>query len=135
MNEQDLQQERSGDLFTAQEAQDIAGQNASGAPQPSALERAVERVRAVQGAKSGGAGWDRLFERYPEAGGGKLDAEIFEGVRAGLTPTEAYQQSRLRAMQEQERLRQSAARAVGPLAGEGGPQAFDPFLAGLNHKN
>lgn len=134
MNEQDLQQEHSGDLFTAEEAQDIAGQNAA-APTPSALERAVERVRAVQGARSDGAGWDRLFERYPETRGEKLDAEIFEGVRGGLTPTEAYQQSRLRAMQEENRLRQSAARAVGSLAGDGGPQEFDPFLAGLNHKN
>ena len=57
------------------------------------------------------------------------------GVRNGMTPTEAYQQVRLRAMQAENTARQSAQRAVGSLAGDGGPQSTDPFLSGFNHKN
>ncbi len=123
------------DLFTPEEARDIAAENAPERPEPTALERAARRVCAVQSGRSGDAGWDRLFARYPEARDKALTAEVFAGVRGGLTPTEAYQHMRLAAMQAEQLAQQSARRAVGPLAGEGGPQETDPFLAGLNHKN
>lgn len=130
--EQDM---RRDDLFSGAEASEIAAENAGGAPQPSALERAAQRIAAVQERRAGAGGWDQLFARYPETRSGQIGADVLAGVRSGMTPTEAYQQVRLRAMQAENTARQSAQRAVGSLAGDGGPQSTDPFLSGFNHKN
>ncbi len=135
MDEQNMQDMRQNDLFTGDEAREIAEANAPQPPGASALERAAQRIAAVQGRRSGGTGWDQLFARYPEARSGRIDAEVFAGVRSGMTPTEAYQTVRMRQMQADSEARQSAQRAVGSLAGDGGPQNTDAFLAGFNHKN
>ena len=105
MDEQNMQDMRQNDLFTGDEAREIAEANAPQPPGPSALERAAQRIAAVQ------------------------------GRRSGMTPTEAYQTVRMRQMQADSEARQSAQRAVGSLAGDGGPQNTDAFLAGFNHKN
>ncbi len=127
---------RSTDLFTDSQASDIVAENASrGADASTALSRAVERVCAVQGRRSDTRGWDRLFERYPDARKSGLDAEIFEGVRGGMTPTEAYQTARMRAMSAKAEEEKSALRSVGPLSPEGEAGVSDPFLSGLNQKH
>lgn len=129
------EQMRQNDLFTGEEAGEIAAENAPQPPGPSALERAAQRIASVQGKRSGSAGWDRLFARYPEAREGRLDAAVFDGVRSGMTPTEAYQAAAMRRMREEGAAKQSAQRSVGSLAGDGGPQSTDAFLSGFNHKN
>ena len=57
---------RGSDLFTEEEAREIAAAAAAKKQaDPSALQRAIGRIRSVQGAKTGRSGWDKLFERYP----------------------------------------------------------------------
>ena len=97
------EQMRQNDLFTGEEAGEIAAENAPQPPGPSALERAAQRIASVQGKRSGSAGWDRLFARYPEAREGRLDAAVFDGVRSGMTPTEAYQAAAWRCTEQEER--------------------------------
>lgn len=129
--------ERQDDLFTLEEAEAIARQEKGKVPtlEKSPVQRAAERILAVsrqhRAAQSGGD-WDGLFQKFPEAGASPLPGEIFEAVRQGATPVEAFQQQRIRQMELQLQSLNSARRSVGPAAGEASPAGYDPFLHGLN---
>ena len=129
------QAEGQDELFSAEEAADIARQDALPAPEKTPMQRAAERILSVsrqRRAAQNGADWEGLFRRFPEAGASPLPQEVFAAVRQGSTPVEAYQQQRIRQLELQMQSERSARRSVGPAAGEGSPVGYDPFLHGLD---
>lgn len=84
-------------------------------------------------------GWKRLFKEHPELieadGSSKVSKGVFDLVKQGYSPTEAYFIERTRELEEQNKMLTAAETAkkksVGSLSGVGKAEE-DDFLAGFN---
>ena len=85
-------------------------------------------------------GWNRLFREHPELlaseGGSKVSQGVFDLVKKGHSPIEAYYIERNRELEAQNKMYSSANEAkkksVGSLSGSQGMEDEDDFLAGFN---
>lgn len=84
-------------------------------------------------------GWNRLFREHPELiasdGGAKVSKGIFDLVKAGHSPVEAYYIERSRELEAQNKMMSDASvakeKSIGSLAGVQNTDE-DDFLAGFN---
>lgn len=84
-------------------------------------------------------GWNKLFKAHPELiekdGQTKINDAVFALVREGHTPTEAYYMTRIKELEEQNKIAESEEKAknksIGSLRGDQATEE-DAFLEGFN---
>ena len=84
-------------------------------------------------------GWNKLFKAHPELiekdGQTKITDEVFKLVGEGYSPTEAYQMTRIKELEEKSKIAESAekakAKSIGSLRGDQTTEE-DSFLEGFD---
>ncbi|MBQ7119617.1 MAG: hypothetical protein IJO09_05335 [Oscillospiraceae bacterium] len=97
--------------------------------------RAREQIARISESVGLSGAWGNLFRAYPDLPRSKAAEELYDAVKGGLTPLEAYQKKLLsereheiRAMRKNE---ETSKRSVGSLGSDAGDVSKDDFLEGF----